>query len=1725
MVGRHLTIVGMFLCFILIPAIAQARMVHDFDCTLCHLEYSDEEKPYMTYNVCLDCHYPGNEGTTYQRSDGSDSNPITATFAAGDGSNALGSNDAPDAETSHFFAGASDTAPEAGATPPSNFRFNLGWANGQVTCSRCHNPHGDTSNPKLLKLGADSADTMCLDCHSSWDQASNHGRTTHPLVDDYPTFAAANADSYRDIPDNFETTGGISLVNSVKVSCSSCHKAHFADSDASTSDVPAASLSDGDGKLLKSNGPGRENPDQSLCHACHIYNQHGADSALGCKACHGGHEYDAGGNPNYFMLKKQVALDFVPKTGLAGTVNLDYTAYPPPGNLNGICQQCHTLPSGHHEDDTCKECHSHDLGFAHGSATTGVGCIECHGHDVGTPYDADQQAPYSAGVAISQGKGSAQSHSTHTETDADDQKGSPLYCDSCHDTDNYPYFKSGTDADGDGKFNLAETDVCDTCHSPGGVFNGVDTTGTSIGAKDNWSTGIYADRTFAAGKEMWCVGCHDNDPGNSRQNASGIDAQNVVGDNITYGFSVNGHGRDPSINCLYCHSAAKKHIDHQYWMIYLHYDVPTNPTNYRFYDGKGLEIPLRDDNANLGESALCFSCHDEALASEENPATNFRQEGGSNLHRIHVLFGTGSNQVNAPCAFCHDPHGTTNPRMTASRIGELKLLRYDADAGKFFELADPAQWNTAANVGAAKTALVPTIGPPCNSCHHSTLSAVTDYADGFTGGDGRDFYTRDFIDLSATYGVNFDFDGDDANDDVDNCVELVNADQADNDGDGVGNVCDNCPDKSNLGQEDSDLNGAGDVCDIPDTPANNTPVEGATITTPKPTLTSSAFAEPHPAHTHQASQWQITTSSGNYSSPFYDSGSTADLISHNVALPLNGATTYYWHVRHQDNQGSWSEYSAETSFLTANLAPNMPVNSAPANLASGVAVAPFLESLPFSDQDGDGHQSSQWQVSPTSGDYAAPAYDSGPVADLASHQLSSDLTSATVYYWRVRHEDDQGNWSNYSSETSFTTLIRPPNTPDNFSPVNGALSLGLTVELTSSDFSDLDIVDTHLASHWQVTTSEGDYTESPSLIINSTNSDLASHTISGLIADETYYWHVRHQDSAGNWSDFSTETSFTTNQPPNIPVHISPANGTTDSSLVPTLVTTFSDPDSGDTLKDSLFWISLTNGYNLNIEYFSTRTSAASVTVPADYLDPSTTYYWYATHRDSFDNESNYSVRSSFTTSAAPNQPFNVSPISETILTGTPTLSASVFIDPDAGNTHASSQWQLSTTSNFQSLVYDNIETMDPTSHTVTVQQWRSRDYYWRVRYKDNNGAWSEYSTQSSFRINGAPATPACVSPAHFATDEAVAITLRSSAFSDPDNDTHLASQWQITTTNGDYSTPAYDSGATTDLTSHTMPTAADNATTYFWHVRHQDENGQWSAYSSARKFTTVDAGTLPPNTPTTSSPANNATGLIITPTLSSSAFSPGEAGNTHAASQWQITTSAGNYGSPAYDSGVSTGLTSHIVTDDLNNATEYFWQVRHMDNQGTWSAYSNESSFTTETAAPQTVTIYPTALADTNDESLWVSPNGSSGSLPWADLLATDDGDTSYVAACCNYAGDYFYVDMEDLPAELSGAAIQSIKVIANARYLEGPWPDAPPVAATFELHYKTGPIPLMQSWETQPENTYMEFVDSYNQDAEGGSLDPTDVNNLQIGIMRGVEGPQQLLITAIRAEVTYIP
>lgn len=747
----------------------------------------------------------------------------------------------------------------------------------------------------------------------------------------------------------------------------------------------------------------------------------------------------------------------------------------------------------------------------------------------------------------------------------------------------------------------------------------------------------------------------------------------------------------------------------------------------------------------------------------------------------------------------------------------------------------------------------------------------------------------------------------------------------------------------------------------------------ATNTPLTPTLRSSAFNDTD-ADPHEGSQWQISTADAPdfETNLVYDSGfDTSNLVEIEVSGGvLQPGTTYYWRVRHYDDRYEDSNWSSITEFDTVPLSgPSTPDNVSPVHAATDVELTPDLEASGFTSANvAATHDFTQWQIASDAG-FNTIIYDSGVVTAATQTTVPDELLSInTQYFWKVRYQDNYGNWSGYSTSTSFTTTaMQPPDTPSNALPTDAATDISLTPTLSTSAFSDPDVGDTHAASQWRISDTSGDYS-SPVYDSGTTTTNKLSIVIpsGNLLYNDTYYWQVRYQDSYGRWSEWSTETSFDTvvSGSPNTPGNVSPTDTVIDVALAATLTgSAFSDPDAGDTHAASQWQITDVSGDYTTTIYDSSVTSEESenletVTIDTSVLANETVYYWRVRYQDSFGNWSTWSAETSFTTIQwhTPSKPSNISPVDSGIdVILTPTLASSDFHDADVGDTHLASRWQIrSDTGNYTTPVLDsNVDTENLIEYTV-AEGYLDYDetYYWRVRYQDNSSQWSSWSDETVFDTitTSVPNPPVNVTPANGATGLSRLPRLETSDFVDEDvADTHMATQWQITTTSGDYDSPVLNiAESATFLTSLPVPVQLEYGTIYYWRVRYRDSYGNWSNWSTETSFTVI--AVVSPDTPSITSPEDDSIDLSVTPTLESSVFSDSDAEDTHEASQWQISTTLGDYTSPVYDSLTDTAnLTSiSVPADELDYNTTYYCRVRYQDGYGLWSAYSAEISFTT---------------------------------------------------------------------------------------------------------------------------------------------------------------------------------
>lgn len=180
------------------------------------------------------------------------------------------------------------------------------------------------------------------------------------------------------------------------------------------------------------------------------------------------------------------------------------------------------------------------------------------------------------------------------------------------------------------------------------------------------------------------------------------------------------------------------------------------------------------------------------------------------------------------------------------------------------------------------------------------------------------------------------------------------------------------------------------------------------------------------------------------------------------------------------------------------------------------------------------------------GEYAQRDYDEFQKSydEYGYSALTFSAGGAPSVHVQRRTGGDDRDYYGYSDASSRDDFVigganTPPNTPLALAPSGQAGDIA--VELQAGAFGDAD-GDIHLASHWQVTTTPGDYS-APVVDAwgNKTRSeniwydtdiqqgvDITRHSVGGLSGNTTYYWRVRYRDEHWEWSGWSQEMRFTT---------------------------------------------------------------------------------------------------------------------------------------------------------------------------------------------------------------------------------------------------------------------------------------------------------------------------------------------------------------------------------------------------------------------------------------------------------------------------------------------------------------------------------------------------------------------------------------------------------------------
>ena len=156
---------------------------------------------------------------------------------------------------------------------------------------------------------------------------------------------------------------------------------------------------------------------------------------------------------------------------------------------------------------------------------------------------------------------------------------------------------------------------------------------------------------------------------------------------------------------------------------------------------------------------------------------------------------------------------------------------------------------------------------------------------------------------------------------------------------------------------------------------------------------------------------------------------------------------------------------------------------------------------------------------------------------------------------------------------------------------------------------------------------------------------------------------------------------------------------------------------------------------SIKVDHLDTDMVKTSQMITSGFLSPGTTYFLRAAHQDNNNEWSEWSDIPSFTTTNLPNKPIIWITEGTENITLTPTLNSSAFSDPDLGDTHQASRWQIATDSGFTSMVWDYMDTdSNKTSQTVGEGYLAvGVTYFLKVAHQDNHNEWSEWSDIPSY--------------------------------------------------------------------------------------------------------------------------------------------------------------------------------------------------------------------------------------------------------------------------------------------------------------------------------------------------------------------------------------------------------
>ena len=444
---------------------------------------------------------------------------------------------------------------------------------------------------------------------------------------------------------------------------------------------------------------------------------------------------------------------------------------------------------------------------------------------------------------------------------------------------------------------------------------------------------------------------------------------------------------------------------------------------------------------------------------------------------------------------------------------------------------------------------------------------------------------------------------------------------------------------------------------------------------------------------------------------------------------------------------------------------DQPSNVMPADGATNVSVMPMLIGSVFNGSDT--HDASRWQIDRDE-KFNLTTWDSGEDSiNLTNIAVPSGaIGSGELYYWRVRYKSSGNMWSDWSAPTKFSTEGVPdyfilsddnPISPVSATAYTGTKDVNLSEYYENKDNNNGGYSEFEVCQYWY----EGTNDRNRALIAFSkidtclpveefeiTNAWLELYfdrEINGGGFRKTVYVHriLKGTDNL-SWGEGTAANGIDGRvaAPGEVSWNHSRQGDRVNwvgAGINGYLAVTDEGDGIGTVLSNNFGWIKFPVKTE-TVREWQTNDMAASLGVcirePDPPVETNGTKVFFSSENLSTNKRPRLYIAGISVISVV--RPVNLSPsAASTSGTLTPDLIGSGF-EGIGGGTHTGSQWQLCTDDQFTSTIFDEVSTNNLTTNSVPSGVLVSAEYYyWRVRYRKNNGKWSAWSLGTMFRTPG----------------------------------------------------------------------------------------------------------------------------------------------------------------------------------------------------------------------------------------------------------------------------------------------------------------------------------------------------------------------------------------------------